>query len=115
MLRNRISTEFTSTTSATPENNFKRHDDANEDCTKISLPSIEAKIYYSTNDAINCHKSFPIIKSAITSMPYLYVSANVANMPEETALTPIIADFFQQLLENLPQQFPQQVKIYLFI
>ncbi|VIO89935.1 Uncharacterized protein BM_BM1560 [Brugia malayi] len=108
MLRNRISTEFTSTTSATPENNFKRHDDANEDCTKISLPSIEAKIYYSTNDAINCHKSFPIIKSANTSMPYLYVSANVANMPEETALTPIIADFFQQLLENLPQKFPQQ-------
>uniref|UniRef100_A0A915PXW3 Bridge-like lipid transfer protein family member 1 C-terminal domain-containing protein n=1 Tax=Setaria digitata TaxID=48799 RepID=A0A915PXW3_9BILA len=51
-----------------------------------------------------------MIASEYPSIPYLYISANVANMPEETALTPLIADFFQQLLETLPQHLPQQVE-----
>lgn len=57
-------------------------------------------------------KSTTTITSNATSIPYLYISANVANMPEETALTPLVADFFQQLLENLPQHIPQQVNLF---
>uniref|UniRef100_A0A1I7VWA9 FSA_C domain-containing protein n=1 Tax=Loa loa TaxID=7209 RepID=A0A1I7VWA9_LOALO len=92
MLRNRISTEFASTTNAASDE-IKRHDETSAGLTKISLPR---------------RKSTPAVTSNATSIPYLYVSANVANMPEETGLTPLVADFFQQLLENLPQHFPQQ-------
>ncbi|KAL3990413.1 Fragile site-associated protein C-terminus family protein [Acanthocheilonema viteae] len=92
MLRNRIPTELTSMTSAVPDD-IKRHDEKSAGCTKISLPR---------------KKSTAAITSKNTCIPYLYISANVANMPEETALTPVVADFFQQLLENFPQHIPQQ-------
>ncbi|VDO40282.1 unnamed protein product [Onchocerca flexuosa] len=36
------------------------------------------------------------------------MSANIANMPEETALTPLVADFIHQMLETLPQHIPEQ-------
>ncbi|CAG9532925.1 unnamed protein product [Cercopithifilaria johnstoni] len=91
MLRNRISKELKSTRGTVPDD-IGRHDEAGAGFTKISLPRKKSATAMTLNN---------------TSIPYLYISANVANMPEETALTPLVADFFQQLLENLPQHIHQ--------
>ncbi|KAM3727455.1 Bridge-like lipid transfer protein family member [Dirofilaria immitis] len=113
VLRNRNTADLINRTGIIT-NDIKNHNETGAKFTKISLPSIEAKAYYFAGNMINYIKSFPVKKSisAIasnhTSMPYLYISANVANMPEETALTPLVADFFQQILETLPQHIPQQ-------
>uniref|UniRef100_A0A0R3RW34 FSA_C domain-containing protein n=1 Tax=Elaeophora elaphi TaxID=1147741 RepID=A0A0R3RW34_9BILA len=72
MLRNRISTELTDASIAPDE--IESHEETNAGFTKISLPR---------------KKSTAAVMRSDKSIPYLYISANVANMPEETALTPL--------------------------
>ncbi|VDN07640.1 unnamed protein product [Thelazia callipaeda] len=113
-LRNRTLTDAMSTGS-TLNVDKRSSKDKNTEFTRMSLPSLEAKAYYSSDDIIKkpqtIIKSKQSLKKAGNLMPSLYISANVANMPQETTFTPLIADFLQEFLETLPHNMPLQALI----
>uniref|UniRef100_A0A914ZX45 Bridge-like lipid transfer protein family member 1 C-terminal domain-containing protein n=1 Tax=Parascaris univalens TaxID=6257 RepID=A0A914ZX45_PARUN len=68
-----------------------------DDCTRITIPCVRMKSYFSSEDRKRTSSR------QNQSLRTLYLSVELSGMPEETALTPVLSSYVQQLLDAVPQ------------
>uniref|UniRef100_A0A0N5B9N6 FSA_C domain-containing protein n=1 Tax=Strongyloides papillosus TaxID=174720 RepID=A0A0N5B9N6_STREA len=79
---------------------------------KLSIPSVGVKVFYTSNDPLTSKPSdiAKIFKDEIKERKShkngcFYLALELAHMPQETIVTPLLADYLEQVIEPLPQHF----------
>lgn len=84
--------------------------------TKLAIPSVDVKVFYTSNDATALTPSTiktifkEQMKQRRSKNNCFYLALELASMPEETLVTPILADFLEQVIEPLPESLFETAK-----
>ncbi|VDN01800.1 unnamed protein product [Thelazia callipaeda] len=80
---------------------------------KLAIPSVDVRAYYTSVDITQIPKQLPRHVQAMFShkcgrpnlwrRPAFYLTAELASMPQESLITPHLADFLEQMLETVPE------------
>ncbi|KAE9555244.1 hypothetical protein FO519_001495 [Halicephalobus sp. NKZ332] len=84
--------------------------------TKLSIPSVDVKVFYTSNDPAastpenikNIFKEQMKLRKAKNNC--FYLALELASMPDETLVTPNLADFLEQMIEPLPENLFETAK-----
>ncbi|MCP9260407.1 DNA mismatch repair protein Msh6 [Dirofilaria immitis] len=81
--------------------------------TKLAIPSVDVRAYYTSLDTGQTHKQIPrhlqttfshkYGKSSPWRRPAFYLAVELASMPQESLITPHLADFLEQMFETIPE------------
>uniref|UniRef100_A0A158Q731 FSA_C domain-containing protein n=1 Tax=Elaeophora elaphi TaxID=1147741 RepID=A0A158Q731_9BILA len=79
--------------------------------TKLAIPSVDVRAYYTSLDTGQMHKQIPrqiqashkYGRSNQWRRPSFYLAVELASMPQESLITPHIADFFEQVFATIPE------------
>uniref|UniRef100_A0AC35TQR5 FSA_C domain-containing protein n=1 Tax=Rhabditophanes sp. KR3021 TaxID=114890 RepID=A0AC35TQR5_9BILA len=79
---------------------------------KLAIPSVGVKVFYTSNDPMTSKPEHisTIFEEQIKTRSSskngcFYLAIELASMPQETLVTPLLADYFEQVVEPLPQHF----------
>ncbi|CEF63634.1 Fragile site-associated protein, C-terminal domain-containing protein [Strongyloides ratti] len=79
---------------------------------KLAIPSVGVKVFYTSNDPLTSKPSdiAKIFKDDVKGKKShkngcFYLALELAHMPQETIVTPLLADYLEQVIEPLPQHF----------
>uniref|UniRef100_A0A0N4ZSK5 FSA_C domain-containing protein n=1 Tax=Parastrongyloides trichosuri TaxID=131310 RepID=A0A0N4ZSK5_PARTI len=79
---------------------------------KLAIPSVGVKVFYTSNDPLTCKPEdiAKIFNEEIKERKShkngcFYLALELAHMPQETKVTPLLADYLEQVIEPLPQHF----------
>ncbi|CAG9534922.1 unnamed protein product [Cercopithifilaria johnstoni] len=81
--------------------------------TKFAIPSVDVKAYYTSLDTGQMHKQMPrhvqatfphkYGRSSQWRRPTFYLAVELASMPQESLITPHLADFLEQVFATIPE------------
>ncbi|VDK65860.1 unnamed protein product [Onchocerca ochengi] len=81
--------------------------------TKLAIPSVDIRAYYTSLDTGQIHKQIPhhiqttfsykYGRSSPWRRPAFYLAVELASMPQESLITPHIADFLEQMFGTIPE------------
>uniref|UniRef100_A0A915Q466 DNA mismatch repair proteins mutS family domain-containing protein n=1 Tax=Setaria digitata TaxID=48799 RepID=A0A915Q466_9BILA len=81
--------------------------------TKLAIPSVDVRGCYTSLDTSQMHRQIPrhlqamfshkYVRSSLLRRPAFYLSVELASMPQESLMTPHLADFLEQMLETIPE------------
>ncbi|EJW79808.1 hypothetical protein WUBG_09283, partial [Wuchereria bancrofti] len=81
--------------------------------TKLAIPSVDIRAYYTSLDTGQIHKQLPRHVQATFShkcgrssqwrRPAFYLAVELASMPQESLITPHLADFLEQMFATIPE------------
>ncbi|KAL3998683.1 Fragile site-associated protein C-terminus family protein [Acanthocheilonema viteae] len=81
--------------------------------TKFAIPSVDIRAYYTSLDTGQIHKQIPRHVQATFSHKYgrssqwrrpaFYLAIELASMPQESLITPHLADFLEQVFATIPE------------
>uniref|UniRef100_A0A158R4Y4 FSA_C domain-containing protein n=1 Tax=Syphacia muris TaxID=451379 RepID=A0A158R4Y4_9BILA len=80
--------------------------------TRLAIPNVDVKAYYTSLDNFSgnakvprqFHLKFPhkSLKQSSKKKPAFYLAVELSSMPQESLITPSLADYLEQLLEPFP-------------
>ncbi|VDO08844.1 unnamed protein product, partial [Brugia timori] len=81
--------------------------------TKLAIPSVDIRAYYTSLDTGQIHKQIPrhvqatflhkYGRSSQWRRPAFYLAVELASMPQESLITPHLADFLEQMFATIPE------------
>uniref|UniRef100_A0A7E4VU99 FSA_C domain-containing protein n=1 Tax=Panagrellus redivivus TaxID=6233 RepID=A0A7E4VU99_PANRE len=85
--------------------------------TQLAIPSVDVKVFYTSNDSAtappeairNIFKEQMRQRKSVKNNCF-YLALELASMPDESLVTPLLADFLEQVIEPLPESLFETAK-----